>query len=94
MEMTYAFSRLRVAATAAIVPRLNIPTPLTFVGADSSLSLGQMIAGSGLKRIMVVTDARLMSLGLADRLLQALRRRASRSTSSARSCLTRGTSSC
>jgi len=71
--MTYAFSRLRVAATAAILPRLNIPTPLTFVGADSSLSLGQMIAGSGLKRIMVVTDAGLMSLGLADRLLQALR---------------------
>ena len=73
MDMTYALSRLRVAATAAILPRLHIPTPLTFVGADSSLSLCQMIAGSGLKRILVVTDSALMSLGLADRMLQVLR---------------------
>jgi alcohol dehydrogenase len=71
--MTYAFSRLRVAATAALLPRLRIPTPLTFVGADASLSLCQMIAGSGLRRLLVVTDQGLMSLGLADRMLQALR---------------------
>ena len=73
MEMSYPISRLRVAATAAILPRLRIPTPLTFVGADASLSLCQMIAGSGLRRILVVTDRGLMSLGLADRMLQALR---------------------
>ncbi len=71
--MSYPFSRLRVAATAAILPRLHIPTPLTFVGADASLSLCQMIAGSGLRRLLIVTDAGLMSLGLADRMLQALR---------------------
>ena len=73
MAMSYSVSRLRVAATAAILPRLRIPTPLTFVGADASLSLCQMIAGSGLRRILVVTDRGLMSLGLADRMLQALR---------------------
>ena len=73
METTYAFSRLRVAASAAILPRLHIPTPLTFVGADASLSLCRMIAGSGLRRLLVVTDQGLMSLGLADRMLQALR---------------------
>ncbi len=70
--MNYPLSRLRVAATAAILPRLNIPTPLTFVGADASLSLCQMIAGSGSKRLLVVTDRGLMSLGLADRMLEAL----------------------
>ena len=73
MKMTYALSRLRVAAAAAILPRLHIPTPLTYVGADSSLSLCQMIAGSGLKRILVVTDSALVSLGLADRMFQVLR---------------------
>jgi alcohol dehydrogenase class IV len=73
MKMTYALSRLRVAAAAAILPRLHIPTPLTYVGADSSLSLCQMIAGSGLKRILVVTDSALLSLGLADRMFQVLR---------------------
>jgi alcohol dehydrogenase class IV len=71
--MSYPVSRLRVAATAAILPRLHVPTPLTFVGADASLSLCQMIAGSGLRRVLVVTDSGLMSLGLADRMLQALR---------------------
>ncbi len=73
MDMSYPVSRLRVAATAAILPRLHIPTPLTFVGADASLALCQMIAGSGLRRILVVTDRGLMSLGLADRMLEALR---------------------
>lgn len=73
MAVSYLLSRLRVAATAAILPRLRIPTPLTFVGADASLSLCQMIAGSGLRRLLVVTDRGLMSLGLADRMLQALR---------------------
>jgi alcohol dehydrogenase class IV len=73
MDMSYPISRLRVAATAAILPRLHIPTPLTFVGADASLSLCQMISGSGLKRILVVTDSALLSLGLADRMFQVLR---------------------
>lgn len=73
MNMSYPISRLRVAATAAILPRLDIPTPLTFVGADASLSLCQMIAGSGSRRLLVVTDRGLMSLGLADRMLRALR---------------------
>jgi alcohol dehydrogenase len=71
--MSYAFSRLRVAASAAILPRLRIPIPLTFVGADASLALCRTIAGSGLQRILVVTDRALMSLGLADPMLQALR---------------------
>jgi len=70
---TYPFSRLRVAASATILPRLSIPTPLTFVGADSSLVLCRMIADSGLKRVMVVTDKALLTLGLAEAMLQTLK---------------------
>jgi alcohol dehydrogenase len=73
MALNYPISRLRVAATAAILPRLNIPTPLTYVGPDTSLSLCRMISGSGVARIMVVTDRGLLSMGLADRMLQALK---------------------
>lgn len=73
MGMAYAISRLKVAASAAILPRLDIPTPLTFVGADSSLALCRMIGSSGLRRVLVVTDKALLSLGLADTMLAALR---------------------
>lgn len=73
MESFYAASRLRVAASAAVLPRLDIPTPLTFVGADSSLALCRTIASSGLKRVLVVTDKPLLSLGLADAMLATLR---------------------
>ena len=73
METFYAASRLRVAASAAVLPRLDIPTPLTFVGADSSLALCRMIASAGLQRVMVVTDKPLLSLGLADAMLETLR---------------------
>jgi alcohol dehydrogenase class IV len=69
----YTISRLRVAATAAILPRLDIPTPLSFVGADASLALCRMIASSGLQKVMVVTDKALLSLGLADAMLETLK---------------------
>jgi alcohol dehydrogenase len=72
MAKIYAMSRLRVAATAAILPRLDIPTPLSFVGADSSLALCRMMASSGLQRVLVVTDKALLSLGLADAMLATL----------------------
>jgi alcohol dehydrogenase class IV len=73
MAKTYAISRLRVAATAAILPRLDIPTPLSFVGADSSQALCRMMASSGLQRVLVVTDKALLSLGLADGMLTTLK---------------------
>jgi alcohol dehydrogenase len=73
MPFANAFSRLRVAASAAVLPRLDIPTPLTFVGADSSLALCRMMASAGLGRVMVVTDKPLLSLGLAAPMLEALK---------------------
>ncbi len=66
-------SRLRVAASAAVLPWLRIPTPLTFVGPQASLSLCRAIAASGAQRVMVVTDRALMALGLARPMLDALR---------------------
>lgn len=66
-------SRLRVTVSTLAVPWLRIPTPLTFVGQDASLSLCRAIAGAGVQRVMVVTDRPLLTLGLADPMLAALR---------------------
>lgn len=67
-----ALSRLRVAANAAVLPWLNIPTPLTFSGPDASLTLCRVIAGTGVRRLLLVTDAGLLALGLLEPLLGAL----------------------
>jgi alcohol dehydrogenase class IV len=73
MAISYPISRLRVAASGVLLPRLDIPTPLTFVGAGSSLSLCWMLASSGIQRLMLVTDKPLLSLGLADPMLETLK---------------------
>jgi alcohol dehydrogenase class IV len=69
----YALSRLRVAATARVLPWLNIPVPLTFIGADASLSLVRSIGGSGVRRLMLVSDRPLLALGLAEPMLALLK---------------------
>ena len=69
----YWISRARTALNKVVLPWLRIPTPLTFVGAGSSLALCRAIAASGVKRVMVVTDKPLRALGIAEPLLDALR---------------------
>jgi alcohol dehydrogenase len=73
MPTRYAISRLRVAVSAWLLPRLRIPNPLTFVGADSSLALSRMMVAAGHRRVMLVTDGPLLKLGLAEPMLQVLR---------------------
>ncbi len=49
-----------------------IPRPTAFVGPDSALRLCAMIGQSGVKRVMIVTDAVLVKLGLIEPIRQAL----------------------
>lgn len=65
-------SRLRVAANAAVMPLLNIPTPLAFTGPDASLTLCRVIAGTGVRRLMLITDEPLLKIGLLEPMLEAL----------------------
>lgn len=69
----HAVSRLRIAINRAALKVLNIPKPFILTGADSSLALCRTVARSGIKRIMVVTDAPLLKLGLLDPMVGALR---------------------
>jgi alcohol dehydrogenase len=49
-----------------------IPRPVLFVGPGSTARLCQLIAGSGAKRVLVVTDAVLVKLGLVEPVREAL----------------------
>ena len=49
-----------------------IPRPTAFVGAGSALRLCHMIGQFGFKRVMIVTDAVLVKLGLVEPLRRAL----------------------
>ena len=49
-----------------------IPRPTAFVGPDSALRLCAMIGQSGVRRVMIVTDAVLVKLGLIEPIRHAL----------------------
>jgi alcohol dehydrogenase class IV len=49
-----------------------VPRPTLFVGTDASLRLCTSIGGFGYRRVMIVTDAVLVKLGLVEPLRQAL----------------------
>lgn len=68
----YLISRFRVALNTAVLPFLNLPKPLSFVGPGASLTLCRMIACSGVRRIMLVTDEALLKLGLAEAMIDVL----------------------
>ncbi len=65
-------SRLRVAINHAVFPLLKLPKPFSFVGPDSSLTLCRFIAGSGARRVTLITDAALQGMGLVNPMVEAL----------------------
>jgi alcohol dehydrogenase class IV len=65
----YLISRLRVAVNRAALKFLNFPKPFTLIGENSSLALCRVIARSGVKRVLIITDAPLFKLGLLEPML-------------------------
>ena len=55
----YLFSRIKVAMFGAFAPYMKFPKPFSFVGPDASLSMCRELLGSGVQRVMLVTDAAL-----------------------------------
>jgi len=60
-------------AAGVVTRRLPIPQPLLMVGPGASARLGQAVADFGHRRVLVVTDAVVSSLGLMKPLLDALK---------------------
>ena len=65
-------STLRTRLNGRILPMLNFPKPFSFVGAGSSISLCREIAGTGAKRLLLITDGPLFKLGLVDPIVASL----------------------
>lgn len=61
-------------AAGVVTGMLPIPTPVLLVGPKSSARLGQALAGFGHRRILIVTDAQVVKLGLLKGLTAALTR--------------------
>ena len=59
-------------AAGMVTSRLPIPQPTLLVGAGASRRLGELLAGFGHRRILVVTDRVVSQMGLADALQDAL----------------------
>jgi len=60
-------------AAGVVTRRVPIPQPLLLVGAGTAARLGEAIAGFAHRRLLLVTDATVMKLGLAAPLLERLR---------------------
>lgn len=69
----YLIGRVRIAIKKAVSKLLNFPKPFCLVGPDSALALCREIAGTGVKRVTLITDGLLFKLGVVDRVVQALR---------------------
>ena len=68
----YLISRARVALNAAALPFLTFPKPFAFTGPNAALALCQHIAGTGIRRLLLVTDGPLARLGLLTPLIASL----------------------
>ncbi len=66
-------SRIRVGINGVALPMINFPKPFSFVGPDSSLSLCREIAGTGVKRILIITDGPLFKLGICNGIVDELK---------------------
>lgn len=67
------FHRTSVFLTNGLLSVLKLPRPLLFIGPGSSQQLCRTIAETGTRRLLVVTDAVLMKLGLVEPMLAALK---------------------
>jgi alcohol dehydrogenase len=67
--LAYRLLKLFQWPTSRVVP---IPRPTVFIGPDSALRLCDTIAQFGLRRVLIITDAILVELGLVEPLRQAL----------------------
>jgi alcohol dehydrogenase len=65
----YRFLKAFMKPVVKLVPQ---PRPVVFVGPDASLRLCRMMGGFGLRRVLIVTDAVLVKLGVVAPLRRAL----------------------
>ena len=67
--LAYRFAKMFLKPVVKLVPQ---PRPVLFVGPDSASQLCRMMAAFRFERVLIVTDAMLVTLGLVDPIRKAL----------------------
>ena len=70
--MSHAIARLRIRALGLAIRLAPAPSPFMFTGPGAALLLARSIADRGARRVLVVTDAMLVKLGVIAPVLHAL----------------------
>lgn len=72
--MEHLLARLRIRALGVVARLLPAPTPFMLTGPGSSLELAQLIADSGARSVLVVTDRVLVELEVVAPVVTALKK--------------------
>ncbi len=69
----YELAKAKVNAARPVVAALQKNTPVTYIGAGTVKQMGKILATSKVKRVLILTDAALLSLGLLDSMLESIK---------------------
>lgn len=69
----YTTAKMMIAARKIPVALLPKPVPLTYIGENKVLKMPEIVSSFGLRKVLVITDHSLMSLGLLEPMLGALK---------------------
>lgn len=74
-NLKLALLRLALAAKKPLYRLVQVPRPVLLVGRGSTARLCELVGGSGARRVLVVTDAVLVRIGLVDPVRRGLEAR-------------------
>ncbi len=69
----YEIAKAKVAAAKPVFGLVPKPTPVCYIGAGKVNEVGQILASSKIKKVLIMTDTVLLGLGLLDSMLEGIK---------------------
>ncbi len=69
----YNAKKAQISATKPVFNLIQKPIPVTYIGAGKVKQMGNIVSAQKLKKVLVITDKVLLSLGLLDGMLESLK---------------------
>ncbi len=69
----YEVAKAKVAAQKKVISLVQKPTPICYIGAGKVNEVGQILATSKVKKVLIMTDSVLLGLGLLDSMLEGIK---------------------
>ncbi len=69
----YEIAKAKIAAAKPVFELVSKPTPVCYIGAGKVNEVGQILATSKIKKVLIMTDAVLLGLGLLDSMLEGIK---------------------